>query len=524
MKIISDKTEQLREAGLKKLTEESTINFNNLEVLTERLAQLEFAIEDQGWERIGDQINKEFSRSGITMINDAARLFWLKNPLIRRAVLTQANYVFGQGMNISSEDEDVNVVIQSFLDDTKNKAELTSHQNQMVKEIELNLFANIFFVFFTDTLIGTVKVRTIPEQEIKLIITDPEDSKTPLLYQRIYNLRKFNTKADAFTGSQTITKYYRDWKATELDLKKVALKADALKDEAVIYHVSVNKLSDMQFGVSEVYSAIDWAKVYKSFLEDWVTITKSYAQFAWKLTAKNKTGMLQAKAKLNTTLSSSNTETNPPPVTGSIFTQTEGTKMDPIKTAGATTKADDGDKLVHMVSAATGIFFHYLTGDPSTGNLATAKSMERPMELQFKNRQKLWIDVYTNILNYVIDQSIIASAGKLTGGRKKDDPDNIVLANGERMLSITFPDILEKDTKAHIEGILKAATLDGKPLAGTIEGKVVARMLLEALGESDIDEMIKKMFPDGVAVQPIAQQVKESFIELKEILANQNGK
>ena len=130
--------------------------------------------------------------------------------------------------------------------------------------------------------------------------------------------------------------------------------------------------------------------------------------------------------------------------------------MEPIKTAGATTKADDGDKLVHMVSAATGIFYHYLVGDPSTGNLATAKSMERPMELQFKNRQKLWIDVYTNILNYAIDQSIIASAGKLAGGRKKEDPDNIVLASGERMLSITFPDILEKVHARGIESLSEA--------------------------------------------------------------------
>lgn len=519
MEIISDKTAKLREAQLTKLTEESNINFNNLEIFTERLAQLEFAIEDQGWERIGDQINKEFSRSGIAMINDAARLFWLKNPLIRRAVLTQANYVFGQGVNIASENKDVNEVIQSFLDDKKNKAELTSHQNQMVKEIELSLFANIFFVFFTDKLTGAVKVRTIPEQEMKLIITDPEDSKTPLYYKRVYNRKEFNTSSGDFSGSIQITKYYKDFRASELDLRKVVLPAE----EAVIYHVSVNKLSDMQFGVSEIYAAIDWAKVYKSFLEDWVTITKSYAQFAWKMTSKNKTGMLRAKAKLNNTLSSDNTETNPPPATGGIFQGTGETKMDPIKTAGATTKADDGDKLVHMVSAATGIFYHYLVGDPSTGNLATAKSMERPMELQFKNRQQLWVDVYTNILNYAIDQSIIASAGKLTGARKKDDPDNIVLANGERMLSITFPDILEKDTKAHIEGILKAATLDGKPLAGTIEGKVVARMLLEALGESDIDEMIEKMFPGGEAVQPIAQQVKESFIQLKEILESQNG-
>ena len=283
MEIISDKTAKFREAALRELKQESTVNFNNTEFLKERLAQLEFAFEDQGWERIGDQINKEFSRSGIAMINDAARLFWLKNPLIRRAVLTQANYVFGQGVNIASENEDVNDVVQDFLDDTKNKAELTSHQNRMVKEIELQLFANIFFVFFTDKLTGAVKVRTIPEQEIKLIITDPEDSKTPWYYQRIHNVSKFDAKSGNMGESKQETSYYKDWK-----LQKDEIILKNLQD-AVIYHVSVNKLSDMQFGVSEVYAALDWAKAYKSFLADWATITKSYAQFAWRFTAKNKT-------------------------------------------------------------------------------------------------------------------------------------------------------------------------------------------------------------------------------------------
>lgn len=519
MKLISDKQEQLREAALTELKAANVVNENNLEVYVERLAQLELAIEDQGWERIGDQINKEFSRSGISMINDAARLFWLKNPLIRRAVLTQANYVFGQGINIASENENVNEVIQSFLDDTKNKAELTSHQNRMVKEIELQLFANIFFVFFVDKLTGAVKVRTIPEQEIKLIITDPDDKKTPWYYKRKYNVSEFDPETGSMGEAKQRTSYYKDW-----NLQKDELTLTNLKD-AVIYHVSVNKLSDMQFGVSEVYAAMDWARAHKSFLEDWATITKSYAQFAWNMTAKNKTGMVRAKQKLGTTLSTDNTETNPPGATASILSHTEGTKMEPIKTAGATTKADDGDKLVHMVSAATGIFYHYLVGDPSTGNLATAKSMERPMELQFKNRQQLWIDVYTNILNFVVDQSIIASAGKLKGGREKIGEEiNIVLAGEEkRLINVTFPDLLEKDTKERIEAILKASTLDGKQLAGTMELKVVARLVLEALGEKDIDDMIDEMFPDGQPAQQLTQVVTESFNELKEAIEKQNG-
>ena len=244
------------------------------------------------------------------------------------------------------------------------------------------------------------------------------------------------------------------------------------------------------------------------------------------MVSKNKTGVLAAKAKLSTTLSSSQSETNPPPVTGSTIHTTEGSKLEPIKTSGATTKAEDGDKLVHMVSAATGIFFHYLTGDPSTGNLATAKSMERPMELMFKDRQQLWIDVYTNILNYVIDQNISASQGLLKGALDEKTGNLLLTNKEERLINISFPDILEKDTTNRIDAIIKASTLDGKVLSNMIEAKTVARLLLEALGEKDIDEMLDKMFPDGQPVQSTQQIMEEAFDELKEVIKNlkPNGK
>ena len=442
-------------------------------------------------------------------------MYYLKNPLIRRAVLTQAQYVFAQGVEINSENEDVNEVIQGFIDDPKNKAELTDHQNRTVKEIELQLFANIFFVFFTDPLTGKVLVRTIPEYEIREIIADPEDSKTPLWYKRIRNVSKFDFKTGQNTPGEEVTTYYKDWKSTNESIKP---KKVDIAEGAVIYHIYVNKLSDMKYGVSEVYAAIDWSKAYKEFLEDWSTITKSYARFAWNMVSKNKTGVLAAKAKLSTTLSSSQSETNPPPVTGSTIHTTEGAKLDPIKPSGATTKAEDGDKLVHMVSAATGIFFHYLTGDPSTGNLATAKSMERPMELMFKDRQQLWIDVYTNILNYVIEQNMIATKGKLKGARNKETGNLELVGEEDLLLNISFPDILEKDTKNRIDAIIKAATLGGKELSNMIEAKTVARLLLEALGEKDIDEMLDKMFPDGQPIQSTQQTMEEAFDELKEVI------
>ncbi|GAG79588.1 unnamed protein product, partial [marine sediment metagenome] len=292
------------------------------------------------------------------------------------------------------------------IDDTKNRAEITEHQGRMIKETELQLFANIYFVFFTDKATGRVRVRTIPEDEIADIITDPEDSKTPLYYKRVWTKRTFDLATGQYKSTQE-TAYYPDW----TNFKPAKTIAGKKIEDSVVYHIAVNRLSDMKFGVSEVYSALDWSKAYKSFLEDWATIIRSYAKFAWGLKTKGKVGAAKAKAKLQSQVDTGSTVY--PPVTASIFMSPEGAEgMKPIKTAGATTRADDGRRLLLMVCAATGIFEHYF-GDPSTGNLATATAMERPMEMMFRDRQQFWSSVFLEIANFVVKQAVKAPGGKL---------------------------------------------------------------------------------------------------------------
>jgi len=513
------------------LSAELASSIDNLTLFQERLAELELHLEDQGWQTLSGTTDKEFSRAGLRKINNLARLYWLKNPLIRRAILTQVQYVFGQGINIQARHPMVDEVIQAFLNDNKNKSELTEHQAYMVKETELQCFSNIFFVFFVNKYNGQVRIRTIPMDEIEDIVCNPEDAKDPWFYLRTWTV----SGTDITTGqnvSKTSSAYYPDWRYKPNKMPK-KIGGIPVKVDTPIYHVAVNKLSDMKFGVSEIYSAIDWAKAYKEFLEDWATIVRAYARFAWKLTTKGgAAGVSSAKAKLGTTLGTG-TETNPPPVTGSTFLSTEGVKIDPIKTAGATTKAEDGRFLRLMVSSATGIFEHYLTGDPSTGNLATAKAMELPMLIMFRDRQQLWTSVLKAILDYVIDQAV---GKQIPGSIEKDvyGEDIVVLANDkenedealrdkpiDRSIDIDFPSILE-DIETRVNAVVAAATLDGKPLAGTLEIKLVTRLVLEALGLDDIDKIMAEMYPpeeEGVNKPPDVEEMFVSAVKsLKEAL------
>jgi hypothetical protein len=267
----------------------------------------------------------------------------------------------------------------------------------------------------------------------------------------------------------------------------------------------------MRFGVSEIYSALDWARAYKEFLENWSTIVKALARFAWKLKTKGgQNAVAAAKSKLNTTLSTTSHDTNPPTNTAGTAIMTEGVDLTPLKTAGVQTKATDGKPLRQMVASAMGIYEHYISGDPSTGNLATTKTMEYPMLMMFRERQQLWTSVLLEIMNFVIDAAIMASwlPGRFV--RNKYGEKEAVLANDtanedpakrsepiDRTVVVTFPDILEKSIKERIDAVMTAATLDGKPLAGTLDVVTVTRLMLEALGLDDIDEYMELLFPGG---------------------------
>ncbi len=495
-------------------------------MLTESIAALELALDDVGWVKLGMESEREFSRDGLKKITALARIMWLKNPLIKRGVNVQGFYVFGQGMSISSKTAPVNQVLQRFLDDEDNQAELTSPEAYLEKERDLQIEGNLFFAFFTNATTGRVKVSSIPFDEVADVIRDPNNRRRARYYKRVW-IEDIFDEASGVYQPRMRTAYYPDWRYRPTD-KPQTINWDPVMWDVPVYHVKTGGLSGMRFGVPEVYAAIDWARAYKDFLENWSTIVAAYARFAWKRTGMKGPAQIAAdKAKIGTTQSLMNSDTNPPPLTGSVALLADGQDLSPIRTAGATTSADDARRLLLMVAASVGLpetFF----GDASVGTLATAHSLDRPTELMMISRQTFWRGVFTRIVGYVILQAV--RAGELDGFIEEDDdgtpkvilgpdPDDPEVEEMDATPLISFPPILEHDVDKAVAAIVSAATLNGQAAAGTIpDTKELSRMLLSVLGEPDVDGMLKKLFPEEGELTAEAQTFVEVVRELKENL------
>jgi hypothetical protein len=493
--------QRLREVfapGLSDLRETYRQERDTNALLVERLAELEFALEDANYMRLAAEGSRDFSRDGLRRISRQARIYWIKNPLILRGVKLKTSFVFGQGLNLQAKDPTVNEVVQAFWMDPANQACLTSQQALIEQEDNLQLEANAFFALFTHPASGRVRVRSLPFDEIEETISDPEDALTVWYYRRDFTRKAFDL-ASGTHREEPATEYHPDWRYRPA-AKPDTIGGKTVRWDAPVYHVAVNRLPGMRWGVSEVYAALDWARSYKEFLENWASIVAAYARFAWQAKTKGGASAVAAvKSRLQVTSNGNGAgaDTNPPPATASTFVSNNGVSLEPVRTAGATTSAEDGRRLLLMVCAALGVYEHYL-GDPATGNLATAKAMERPMELMFLTRRMLWADVLTAILMYAVEQAALAPGGALSGTLTTNEYGEPVVDLGEldTHIAIEFPPLLDKDTEASVRAIISAATLDGKSPQG-LDLKTTTQMLLQVLGRDDVDEMIEQLFPSG---------------------------
>ena len=481
---------------------------------------VELTLQNIDWRREINFSWLEFSRWGIQQIILISRLNFLKNPLIQRGINVAAHYVFGRGVSVSSPDPDANDVLKAFF--VRNKKTLGQ---TALTDLERRKYydGNIFFAFFPDKdNTGQVDLRTIDSTEIMDIVTDPEDADTPWFYKRVWIERAFNpesaTVGPANTEAQTA--WYPALGYTP-DVKVPMIGGKPVKWDVPVLHRKCGQVSKWHFGVPLVFSAIDWAKSARRYLEACLTTNLSLAQFAMTLTTK---GGMQAlagfKQQMQTTVGntgSSPWDQNPPTTTGGTFAAGPGTELKAFSTQGAGSDPEKVRQYKLMVAMVFGIpetFF----GDVSTGNLATATSLDRPTELNFIEKQESWREDLETIAQYVLSVSLKAPGGRLREAmeKRKLKPADVVIrevarvhrANGRFVeqpmkaqqpdtieVSVTFPAIREGDLPQLIAAWAQAMYPAGPGTDG-IDEKAGIEGMMEVLDVEDRAEILEAMYPE----------------------------
>jgi hypothetical protein len=497
---------------------------------------IELALQNVEWRRQVNLSWLEFSRWGIQQIILISRLYYLKNPICRRLIDVCAAYVFARGVEVTTNDDAANETLKEFFE--RNKTVMG--QNALVaQERSKDTDGNLFWVFFADkTDKGLTSIRTIDATEIADIVCDPDDSDCPWFYRRTWDQRTFDA-TNGITAVATQTAWYPALGYDPPAKPQTINEVPVLWDRPVL-HRKTGAVAKWHFGCPRIYPMLDWAREARRFLEACASVRQSLSQFALTLTTKGGQQALEGvKAQMSTTVGPTAQiwDQNPPAGRGSTFASGPGTKLEAFKTAGAGFSPEDVRQYKLMCCMVKGVPETFLA-DVSTGNLATATSLDRPTETMFLELQESWREDLATIAGYVLKVSQGAPSGSLReavrhdfkivaakritrkDGRRVYEAMKPSVDSGDIEIQVNFPAIREGDIPALVQATVEAMTLGNKfgQVAG-IDEKTGVRQLYDYLGVEDGDAIAEEQYPEG-SYEMDRQAQKDAQAELDAKIAS----
>ena len=478
-----------------KLFGREIIGSGELRGLRETLADLERVAEDIGWIKINDRgdESQDAAKCSFDEMVKRSRLAFIKNPIVGQAIALTTNYTFGEGISepkATEGNEEVQAIVSEFWNHPDNKISFTTNQPQIKISNKLQYDGELALCFKVDND-GSVYVRFLDPLSISKVIYDQSDNMRPLFYKR--RIKQKDQYIPDYANGLAHLRDAAEYKGLWDELLKVFSINDAdVPKNTFLYHVKINNDILDSRGVPEVYRALDWMNANSKINSDMSLFINTQAQFAWKKKFKGTKAQMQAaRARLgqNTQL------TNPQRGAGSILIENEKVENEAIALPSSTGALFEVGirRTLLMTIAAFGMMEHYF-GDPSTGNLATTTAMELPMLKKFLSRQKTWEGIYLDVINFVLDQRLLAVSYKffdynemmnrITPKPKNDYED--------RFIDIDFPPIIEKDIK------MLAEALGGAKRDQLVPIETAQRMFLQGLGVNNIDEEMKKEFDEKI--------------------------
>ncbi len=449
--------------------------FNQLLQEATQTVEQELLAEDEGWTKLGGASSELPSDTRIANIKQS-RLYYLKDPLAKQSIRLWTDYTFGTGVSWHADDENVQDALKTFWDSPDNKAVLSTRGQRKASD-KLLVDGEVFFAIFLGPD-GQATLRTIDPLEITEIITDPDDIEKVMYYRRLWATRQGQSKETIYRGTRNI----EDQPC--LDITGASVKQN---DDALVYHLAYNTIG--QRGNPLLLPALDWIKQYRRFLASRVAIMLALARFAWKIKVQGgQTAVTATKAVYQDKL----------PAAGSMLIENMASETQPIRIdTGAQNAYQDARMLKLQVCAAVGIPEQYF-GDISTGNLATAKTVELPMLKMFESYQSVWTDAYKDINEIVLAHNDVPS-------------DNWYV-------DMDFPAIAPEDVAA-VAAALALVLPNFPELASSPD---VLQVALMSLGINNTQEVIDALNKE--AKTDVNVRLAKALKAFKETVASGNGK
>ena len=418
-------------------------------------------------------------------VESAERLFRY-SPLAQFSVWLWSSWGLGDHVEITPTDEGAKEVVAEFLTAERNAPVLGDDH---IKELSdwLLVTGNRFLVFFASEMDGEATMRVVEPEEMKEVVTDPQDSKVPWFYKREYK--------DGTATGKTI--YYPDWqlyfsgKADEAwqqlvgsgKVKDGDERADRAASNggeigeaaapgtgtvAVMMHVSFNRKERTSlWGWPLSTAAAPWLRTHKQYAQTRLTAAISVNSIIRRYQVS---GGSRAVSSVRNTIASNLSrfdylDTNPPPAPGTdeVINRAMDVEDLPLRTSAGDAKVDN-DMFSWMALLGCGLF--PISAGLDVARYATALQMDKAQSMLFEAYQTFWSAQFKRIVKIVLQFKEKFGNGKFKTLESEISIDSFSLSD--------FPEV------ARSLGQVVRDMLTPYAEAGLLDVDTVARVLQEA--------------------------------------------
>jgi len=404
-----------------------------------------------------------------------AYYLWRGNPLARRFIEIDKDFVLGDGFTVTSDQEDIAKVLEDFWTDPINRWPLTIEQR--IRDLAID--GEVCWPVFTNEITGKVRLGYLDPRSIARVEADPDNATMPLLV---------TTKS----GADLAERKYRcvlQGKPEELLAQRgLALWGQGTDGECFYYRI--NSVSNATRGSSDLEPNIDHLDQFDRLHFDTADRVGFLNAFLWHVQIKGATEPALAKWR---------SEHAAPPKAGSVRVSSEEETWTAVN---PDLKTGDVHELVRMVrlllGAGAGIPDHWISEGQATR--ASAKEMNDPPFKRLKTRQAFWKSIITDVCAYALEKArepkpgvqgplagVVDAEGNVTIPPPVEEAEAVVLPL-RKAFTVQESPITTRDFATAATTLQTTTNATSQAVADKIMTKQEARLLLvQAATEMGVD-------------------------------------
>lgn len=292
-----------------------------------------------------------------------------RNPLAYAIVEYTTLFVVGDGFNLDIKNQDVEKVLQEFIDNPDNA--IREYERQAVSDLQTD--GELILRLFTEA--GQVAAAPQRPWELESIKTEPG------FFRRVieYNFQRTETEGDAPDSVTTTI-------------------MESVPADEIIF-VAINRRSYELRGRPELYRLLPWLRADTEWLSDRARQSKWRNALLYVVNVANATA---------TTLAAVASRWKKAPSPGSVAVESSNVEVNAVNNSSNAADAMNDGRMIRLMNLAGALMPEYMFGDGKQANLATATKQELPALAKFEHFQQimirqLWEPLFKRVIQEAVD-------------------------------------------------------------------------------------------------------------------------